>query len=72
MSAKELAITLLGLVGTYCLPWPAGTQEPAPIAAIAQDSDCSHATDEARAFAHEAESTYAMRVAGTVRTRMVH
>ncbi len=27
MSAKELAITILGLVGTFCLPWPA---EPGP------------------------------------------
>lgn len=27
MSARELAVTILGLVGTFCLPWP-GEPEP--------------------------------------------
>lgn len=27
MSARELTITILGLVGTFCMPWPGGPEQ---------------------------------------------
>ncbi len=41
MSGKEMAITILGLAGTFCLPWPGAPEAmPAPEAAGLHAAAC--------------------------------
>src|SRR5690606_15377515 len=52
MSARELTITILGLIATFCMPWPAGPKQafdaaPGPIHAhSASANPCEGAAAE--------------------------
>ena len=54
MNARELAITVLGLVGTFCMPWPGEPSrslyglELARLQAAACVGDCRRPTVHAR------------------------